>query len=145
MATISIKDLIKKTNHVPVAVDAEGTTSVEVRGLSIKDIGLLCHEHKDILKKLISPEPKEATDSKEAEPIDWGKMLDVSPEFCAEVIARGTGSKKEDAEALPTGIQIRLLIGIWGASAIDQEIVETAVKKIVDLLTKINHTIGLNS
>jgi len=137
MAKISIKDLIKKTNHVPVAVDAEGEDKVEVRGLSIKDLGSLCHEHKDILQKLISPEKKEGDDTG----IDWGKMLDVSPDFCAEVIARGTGASVEEAETLPTGVQIRLLIGIWGASSIDAEIVEGAVKKIIDLLTRVNQTL----
>lgn len=143
MAKITIADLIKKTNHVPVAVDAEGADLIEVRGLSIKDLGLLCHEHKDILKQLISPEPSEKKE-KEGDAIDWGKMLDVSPDFCAEVIARGVGCKVEEAEVLPTGVQIRLLIGIWGASSIDAEIVEGAVKKIIDLLTRVNETIGLS-
>ncbi|QNJ59181.1 hypothetical protein [Vibrio phage vB_ValS_PJ32] len=140
MAKVSIKDLIKKTNYVPVAVDENGEDTVEVRGLSIRDIGSLCHEHKDILKKLISP--AKGDDSNE---IDWGKLLDVSPDFCAEVIAKGARCSKEDAEILPTGLQIRLLIGIWGASSIDAEIIEGAVKKIIDLLTKVNHTIGLSS
>lgn len=143
MAKITIADLIKKTNQVPVTIDAEGENTVDVRGLSIKDLGLLCHEHKDILKKLISPEQSGKKQGDDAG-IDWGKMLDVSPAFCAEVIARGTGCSVEDAETLPTGVQIRLLIGIWGASSIDAEIVEGAVKKIIDLLTRVNETIGLN-
>jgi len=142
MANISIKDLIKKTNNVPVEVDSEGSSSVNVRGLSIRDLGSLCREHKDILQKLISPEPKEGS---EDAGIDWGKLINVSPAFCAEVIAKGANCTVKEAEQLPTGIQIRLLIGIWGASSIDAEIVEGAVKKIIDLLQKVNQTIGLNN
>lgn len=141
MAKVSIKDLIKKTNSVPVALDADGVDTVDVRGLSIRDLGGLCHEHKDILQKLISPaKPGEAETS-----IDWGKLLTVSPDFCAEVIKAGARCSLEEAANLPTGIQIRLLIGIWGASSIDAEIIEGAVKKIVDLLAKVNATIGSSS
>lgn len=140
MNKVSISDLIKKTKQVPVAVNEDGTECVDVKGLSIRDIGSLCHEHKDILKKLISPETKT-----EEKGIDWGKLIDISPAFCAEVISKGAGCSADDAADLPTGIQVRLLIGIWGASAIDAEIVEGAVKKIVDLLTKVNNTIGLSN
>ncbi|AUR95995.1 hypothetical protein NVP1215B_077 [Vibrio phage 1.215.B._10N.222.54.F7] len=141
MAKVSIKDLIKKTSNVPVALDAEGIDTVDVRGLSIRDLGGLCHEHKDILQKLISPEKSNDGESS----IDWGKLLDVSPDFCAEVIKAGARCTKDEAEDLPTGVQIRLLIGIWGASSIDAEIIEGAVKKIVDLLAKVNATIGSNN
>lgn len=139
MKNITIADLLKKTNSVPVALDEDGTTSLNVRGISIRDIGTLYHEHKEIMKKLVG---KDDDVKDNAGGIDWGKVIDISPDFIAQVIARGAQCSVDEAASLPVGIQARLVVGIWGASQIDQTMIEEVVKKIIAALTSVNAAIG---
>ncbi|ANO57646.1 hypothetical protein [Vibrio phage vB_VhaS-a] len=139
MKNITIADLLKKTTNVPVALDENGLESINVRGISIRDIGSLYREHKDIMIKLVGKEDDVKDDNGG---IDWGKVIDVSPEFIAQVIARGVQCTADEAASLPVGIQARLVVGIWNASQIDQTMIEEVVKKILAALTNVNAAIG---
>ncbi|QKE60703.1 hypothetical protein vBVhaSVHB1_16 [Vibrio phage vB_VhaS-VHB1] len=143
MKNITIKDLIQKTNNVPVAIDENGVESINVRGLALRDIGLLYAEHKDIMVKLIGKDDSVA-DKEDETGIDWAKVVQIAPEFIAKVIAKGAKCSTEDAANLPFGIQARIVIGIWNASQIDQSMIEDVVKKILAALTSVTTAIGSN-
>lgn len=145
MKNVTISQLISRTKPVPI--NDEGTEAIEVKGLSIASIGLLYHEHKDIMTKVVTGDDevsKSKTDEDKTD-IDWTKVVDIAPEFIAKVISKGTGASIADAEQIPAGIQARLVFGIWEASAIDQSMIESAVKKVLAALVSLNTSIGLNN
>ncbi|WAS28451.1 hypothetical protein [Vibrio phage LV6] len=132
---ISLKDLVKNAIHVPVG-DAPDEY-VPVYGLTLLDIAYLARHYSKTLGKLV-----DKTDSKE---IDWKEILLDTPDFCVEVLARCTREDKEVVGQLPVGLQIELLIGAWQASSIDPAMIETAVKKCLDLLSNLSRNFGSNN
>ncbi|QWS69918.1 hypothetical protein [Vibrio phage vB_VpS_PG28] len=133
MAKITLAHLIKKTGKVEIGED-----HLEVRGLTLTNLAHLSREYAATLGKLVD---KEATD------IDWKGILLETPDFCHTVIAMATEGldSVDEAEQIPVGIQIKILIEAWNLSSIDPSMIETAVKKFLGLLSSLKNDLGLTN
>ncbi|QHJ74655.1 hypothetical protein VH22019_00091 [Vibrio phage VH2_2019] len=133
MAKITLSHLVKKTGKVTIGED-----HLEVKGLTLLNLAHLSREYASTLGKLVD---KEATD------IDWKGILLETPDFCHTVIAMTTEGLDavDDAKLVPVGIQIKILIEAWNLSSIDPSMIETAVKKLLGLLSSLKNDLGLTN
>lgn len=134
---ITLQNLVKQSRKVQVGEGEEDF--LEVWGLSLLDIATLGRKYSKTLGKLV--------DKSEDTDIDWRAILMESPDFCHEVMAMTTRNKNQLnlVKQIPIGIQIKILIESWNASAIDPEMVNTATKKFLGLLSNLQESLGLKN
>lgn len=109
---MALKDLVveRQDIHWP---DNSTEVVCTVRGLSLTDVVSLMRNHMQEVQDTFAP----------GGDTDFVQLIARSPDFVSEMIALGTDEPEsvESIRHLPMGLQLKILVAIWNATAISEE------------------------